>query len=1056
MWITEFALRKRVATLFFAVALVIAGSSAYVTLPRESAPDITIPLIIVSAVYPGASPADMETLVTRHLERELQGVEGLKKLTSISQESVSVVTVEFVSGTDIDAAMQKVRDRVDRAKVDFPRDAEDPVLQEINFSDFPIVQVNLSGAVGPAVLKQLAEDLKDRIEGLPGVLRATLVGGLDRELRVEVDPQKLRLYGLALQDVVDAVRNEHLSVPSGELKVGSQALSVRVPGEATEPREIADFVIRASGGRPVFVRDVATVGFGFADRTSYARIDGQEAVALAVQKRLGANIIDVADAVKRVVAEEGARWPAGVQATILGDQSKDIRSMVADLENNILSGLLLVVGVLMFALGLRNAVLVGLAIPFSMLLTFLTLQLTGVTLNMIVLFSLVLAVGMLVDNAIVVIENIFRHMQEGKPGLRAASEAVREVGVAVLVSTLTTVGAFFPLVFWPGVTGDFMYYLPVTVSIVLVCSLVVAFTINPVMAATLMRVPKDAVQEEGAGGEKIFGPRILAAYRRTLSWALGHRAVALAGVAALFVGVVALFAVFNHGVEFFPETQPRQIFVDVEMSPGTRLEKTDEVTREIEQRLAGLPDVKVVAAGSGAGSQSEFGGGAGGDATQARVAIDLLDLKERSQNSFLTLDEVRRRTADLPGATIDVDRPQEGPPVGLPLAIEISGNDFAMLGSIAARVRQAIADIPGLVSLDDDFDLARPEVNVRVDRVRAARLGLTTRDIGNTLRTALQGQEAATYRFGDEDADIRVRLAEGARQRLEDLEQLTVVTEGGVQVPLSAVATLERGAALPAIRHKATRRMVTVSGRVTSPDLAEPVRREAKRRLDAIPDLLPTGVTLAFAGQSEEEDEAKAFLGKAFMFAFLVVLLLIVGTFDSFATPLIIMTSVFMSMVGVLVGLVVTGQPFGIIMTGLGVISLAGIVVNNAIVLLDYGEQLWAQGLPRREVVMLTGLRRLRPVTLTAITTILGLIPLTTGIEIDFRNLSIGTGGESSQWWRGMGVAVIFGLGFATVVTLVVVPVLYDLLLQWRERQGTPRPPARSNLEGQMSKEAES
>lgn len=816
-------------------------------------------------------------------------------------------------------------------------------------------------------------------------------------------------------------------------------------------------MIRATAGRPVFVRDVATVGFGFADRTSHARIDGQEAVALAVQKRVGANIIDVADAVKRVVAEEGARWPAGVQATILGDQSKDIRSMVVDLENNILTGLLLVVAVLMFALGFRNAVLVGLAIPFSMLLTFLTLQLAGVTLNMIVLFSLVLAVGMLVDNAIVVIENIFRHMQEGKPGLQAASEAVREVGMAVLVSTLTTVGAFFPLVFWPGVTGDFMYYLPVTVSIVLVCSLVVAFTINPVMAATFMRVPKGAVQEtEGVGGEKIFGPRILAVYRRVLTWALGRRAVALAAVAALFVGVVVLFAVFNHGVEFFPETEPRQIFVDVEMPPGTRLEKTDEVTREIERRLAGLPDVKVVAAGSGAGSQSEFGGGAGGDATKARVAIDLHDLKERSQNSFVTLDEVRRRTADLPGATIDVDRPQEGPPVGLPLAIEISGNDFTMLGSIAARVRQVIADIPGLVSLDDDFDLARPEVNVRVDRVRAARLGLTTRDVGNTLRTALQGQEAATYRFGDEDADIRVRLAESARQRLEDLEQLTIVTESGVQVPLSAVATLERGAALPAIRHKATRRMVTVSGRVTSPDLAEPVRREAKRRLDAIPDLLPAGVALVFAGQSEEEDEAKAFLSKAFMFAFLVVLLLIVGTFDSFATPLIIMTSVFMSMVGVLVGLVVTGQPFGIIMTGLGVISLAGIVVNNAIVLLDYGEQLWAQGLPRREVVMLTGMRRLRPVTLTAITTILGLIPLTTGIEIDFRNLAIGTGGESSQWWRGMGVAVIFGLGFATVVTLVVVPVLYDLLLQWRERQGAPRPPALSNVEGQMSKEAES
>jgi len=1043
MWITNFALSRRTATVFFLGAVVVAGGVAYLTLPRESAPDITVPLIIVSTVYPGASPADIETLVTRHLERELQGVEGLKRLTSTSQESVSVVTVEFVSGTDIDAALQKVRDRVDRAKVDFPRDAEEPALQEINFSDFPIVQVNLSGSVGPAVLKQLAENLKDRLEGLPGVLRVTLVGGLDREVKVEVDPQRLRLYGLALQDVVDAVRNEHLSVPSGELKIGSQALSVRVPGEVREPREIADFVVRSIGGRPVFVRDVARVSFGFADRTSYARINGQESVALAVQKRLGANIIEVVEAVKGAVAADRVNWPSGVEATILGDQSKDIRTMVVDLENNILSGLLLVVLVLMFALGFRNALLVGLAIPLSMLLTFLSLQLLGITLNMIVLFSLVLAVGMLVDNAIVIIENIYRHMQEGKAGVAAAGEAVREVGVAVLVSTLTTVGAFFPLLFWPGVTGDFMFYLPVTVSIVLAASMVVAFTINPVMASLFMRGGSgNETGEEAVMQEKLIGPRLLAAYRRILQFALGHRLWVLAAVAGGFVAVVALFAAFNHGVEFFPETEPRQIFVDIEMPPGTRLENTNAVAEEVERRVAGLPDVNVVAVGVGEGSQADFGVGGGGDATKARVSIDLFDRKERQQNSFITLAEVRRRTSGIPGATIDVARPSEGPPVGLPFTIEISGEDFEQLGAIAARIRQVVADIPGLVSLDDDFDLARPEVSIRIDRVRAARLGLTTRDVGTTVRTALQGQEAAVYRYGSEDAKIRVRLAETFRQRLEDLEQLTVVAEGGGHVPLSAVATLERGAALPAIRHKAARRVVTVSGKVTSPELAEPVRREARRRLEAIPDLLPAGVTLAFAGQSEEEDEAKKFLSQAFLFAFLIVLLLIVGTFDSVTVPLIVMTSVFMSMIGVLVGLLLTGQPFGIIMTGLGVISLAGIVVNNAIVLLSYGEQLWAQGLPRRQVVMLTGLRRLRPVTLTAITTVLGLVPLTTGVEIDFRTLSIGLGGESSQWWRGMGVAVIFGLGFATVVTLIVVPVLYDFLLQWRERRGDRRPSA--------------
>lgn len=1041
MRLTEFALARPTATWFFLVAVIVTGVNAYLTLPREAAPDVTVPLIIVSTPFPGASPADVEMLVTRHVERELQGLDGLKTLTSASVESASVVTVEFVSGTDIDAALQKVRDKVDRAKVDFPRDAEEPVLEDVNFAEFPIVQVSLAGGVGPEVLKRLAEDLQDRLEGLPGVLRVNVVGGLEREVKVDVDPQRLRLYGLSLQDVVDAVANEHLSVPSGELKIGPQALSVRVPGEVEAPLEIADFVVESRGGRPVRVRDVATVSFDFADRSSYARINGAEAVTLTVQKRSGANIIALVDAVKRVVTEERQRWPSGVRASILGDQSKDIRSMVADLENNILSGMVLVVGVLMFALGLRNSLLVGLAIPCSMLLTFVLLQLFGVTLNMIVLFSLVLAVGMLVDNAIVVVENIFRHMQEGRTGIAAAQTAVREVGGAVLVSTLTTVGAFFPLLFWPGITGDFMFYLPVTVSLVLTASMVVAFTINPVLASAFMRVtPVPAGETQRLTEERLIGPRLLAAYRWLLETALRRRAATLAVAAGVFAVVLGLFVLFNHGVEFFPETEPRQIFVDVDMPPGTRLENTNALAAELERRLAGLPDVDVVAVGVGRGSQAEFGGSEGGGVTKARVSIDLFDRRERSQNAFLTLAEVRQRTAGLPGATIDVDRPRDGPPVGLPLAIEVAGEDFAQLGAVAARIRQALAEIPGLVSLDDDFDMARPEVTVRVDRVRAARLGLSTRDIGSTLRTALQGQTAALFRYGEEDADIRVRLAEPFRQRLEDLEQLTVAAEGGTHVPLSAVATLERAAALPVIRHKDRKRVVTVSGKVTAPQLAEPVRREARRRLAAIPDLLPPGVTVTFAGQTEEEDEAKRFLSQAFLFAFMIVLLLIVGTFNSLAVPLIIMTSVFMAMVGVLVGLLVTGQPFGIIMTGLGVISLAGIVVNNAIVLLSYGEQLWGQGLPRREVVLLAGLRRLRPVTLTAITTILGLLPLASGVEIDFRALAIATGGESSQWWRGMAVAVIFGLGFATFVTLVVVPVLYDYLLQARERRGAGRP----------------
>ncbi len=1050
MKLTDLSLGHRATVFFLTAFLVIAGVSAYVTLPRESSPDISIPLIIVYTLWPGASPVDVESQVTRVVEREVKGVDGLKKLTSVSEESASVVTVEFVSGTDIDDALQKVRARVDRAQADLPDEAEEPLLQEINFSDFPILQVNLSGDVGPAVLKSIAEDLQDRIESVPGVLRANLVGGVEREVKVEVDPRRLQLYGLSLDDVIDAVGDENVSIPGGDLRLGGLTYAVRVPGEVEDPLEVGDFVVKAKGegGSPVFVRDVATVSFGVEDPKSYARIDGAESVALAVQKRQGANIVEVADRVKAEIAEASPGWPSGVEATVLGDMSKDIRQMVKDLENNILSGLVLVVLVLMFVLGFRTALFVGLSIPFSMLLTFVAIQLSGTTLNMIVLFSLVLAVGMLVDNAIVVIENIYRHIQEGTPALAAASVATREVGAAIAVSTLTTVGAFFPLFFWPGVVGDFMFYLPLTVTIALLASLLVAFTINPTMAGTfLRRLParaEGASRGRLAGGLDRAGGWIVGGYRRSLVFALDHRALTVGGSLALFVGVMLVYGAHNAGVEFFPETEPNQVIVDVEMPSGTRLEKTDALVREFEDRLEHVPDLEVMASGAGAGSQSELGGEGGGSANEGRITLDLLDRKDRTQDSFVTMDQVRRLTAGVPGVTVEVKRPEEGPPVGAPLSIEVSGDDFATLGAVATRIEDTIRDIPGLVSLDSDFDVARPELVVAVNRTEAARLGLTTAKIARTVRTAVHGTKASVYRYGDKEADVVVRYGAGARASIAELARLTVVAEGGAQVPLSAVATVSTDSSLTSINHKDQKRVVTVTGDVTSPELAEPVRREAAARLAAVPGLMPAGYRLGFGGQSEDEDEAKSFLSKAFLYAVLIVLALMVAQFDSLALPLIIITSVLMSTVGVLIGLMVTGLPFGIIMTGLGVISLAGIVVNNAIVLLDYGEKLRARGVPRRELVVETGLRRMRPVLLTAVTTILGLIPLSTGIEFDFIGFELSTNGESSQWWKGMGVAVIFGLGFATFLTLVLVPVLYDLLLdlkeRWarRRRRGTP------------------
>ncbi len=1041
MRLGELAARNRATIYFGVVAIAISGISAYRSLPRESFPDISIPNILVYTLWPGASPQDVETQVTDELERELQGIDGLKKLTSTSLEGMSVVNVEFVSGTDLDFALQKVRDRVDLAKAEFPNEVEEPVLREINFSEIPVLQVHLSGEVGPVVLRTLAKQLQDEIEALPGVLRATIVGGVEREVRVEVDPERLRLHGLALKDVIEAVRDENTNIPGGEFKLTGSSLSLRVPGEVDDPLAIGEFVIKAVGGMPIRVRDVARVEFGLKDRNSYSRINGRESVALSIQKRSGANIIEIVNKVKAEVSQRQASWPKGIEVTYLADQSKDIGLMISDLENNVLTGVVLVTVVLFFALGLRNALIVGMAIPLSMLLTFLVIQLSGMTLNMMVLFSLVLAVGMLVDNSIVVVDNIHRHLQEGRTAIEAASLGVREVGLAVLVSTLTTLAAFFPLFFWPGVVGDFMSILPISVSIALVSSLLVAFFANPALAVSSMRSGKEQGIVVNDRAEVVGGTsgarRMVALYRDLLVWALDHRGKVIAGVLLLFVAVVLLFSTFNHGIEFFPETEPRQIWATIETPPGTPLEVTDSIVREVESRLKDLPDIRVVAAAAGSGATGdEFSGGQseGGAPTKGRVTLDLLDLAERSQSSFVTLAEARQRVKGIAGATINIERPQEGPPVGDPVAIEISGDDFARLGSISEQVMRLIADVPGLATLDSDFDLAKPEVRIEIDRDQAARLDLKTAQIASAVRTAIQGTKASTFRDGVDEWDVTVRLAPEHRRLLADLERITLVPEGGAQIPLRNVARVRTGTALEAIQHKDRRRVVTVSGTVTSPELAEPVRREIRRRLDAVPELLPEGYSLTFGGANVEEEEAKAFLSKAFLYAVLLVLLLIVGRFNSYLAPGIIMTSVGMSLVGVLLGLLVTGTAFGIIMTGLGVISLAGVVVNNGIVLLDYAEQQRAIGLPRRTAIVVTGMRRLRPVVLTAVTTVFGLVPTVVGWGFDFRSLRFVHGGESSQWWRPMGVAVMFGLAVATFLTLVLVPVLYDLMLELRER----------------------
>jgi multidrug efflux pump len=1028
MKVTEIALKHRLSVFVLMFIMILTGFYSYLKLPKEAAPDITIPYIIISTPYFGVSPDDMENLVTNIIERELKTLNDVEEIRSTSYESYSVITVEFIAGTDIDQALQKVRDKVDLAKPDLPQDAEDPVISEINFSDMPIMIINISGKMGLVGLKIIAEELEDLVETVPGVIEASITGGLTREVQVNLDPQRLQFYNLGVVDVIDAVRDEHLDTPGGSIDIGNTKFLVRIPGEFAIPEKMKDIVVKVENNRPVYLRDLAEVVYSFKEKDSISRLNGEETVSISIQKRSGENLLNISDRVKELVEGQTAKLPPGVTITITGDQSTEIRMMVNELENNIISGLILVVLVLFLVMGLRNAFLVGIAIPMSMLVSFLVLKLMGQTMNMVVLFSLILAVGMLVDNAIVIVENIFRHNQEGMGLWESALKGTEEVGIAVTASTLTTVCAFAPMVRWPGIVGEFMSFLPITLIITLSCSLFVALVFNPTVCSRFLRASR-TVRTIEAKEEKL-GP-VLRNYLRLLRLAMRRPFLTFATALSMLALIIVVYAFFGHGTEFFPKSDPNMIFVDVNAPTGTNLETSDKFVKQIEDAVSGLPDIENCVANVGHQGSDFFAFG-GGSTHQSRVMVDMLDREDRSQSSWLTLEQLREGIAHITGADIKVDAEEQGPPTGPPINIEISGEDFPMLGKLAKAVRREIGKIDGIVDIDDDYDAGRPELRVTVDREKAALLGLNTREIAFTIRTAINGTEVAKYRVGEDEYDITVRFAEDKRSSIEDLQNINVFYEGE-QIPLANLASIEIAAGSGTILHKDQKRMVTVSADVEGRN-ANAALQECKQLLQNFE--LPSGYMVEFTGQDEEQEESATFLFEAFILALFLISMVLISQFNSLVLPFIIMCSVLLSMIGVLVGLMVTGTPFGIIMTGMGVISLAGVVVNNAIVLIDYIQKLQVRGFEKSQALIQAGLVRFRPVMLTAITTILGLLPLTTGIGFDFKSFKWQMGGDSSQWWGPMGVAVIFGLAFATLLTLVIVPVMYKLLTDITDRMG--------------------
>jgi multidrug efflux pump len=1022
MILNQVALKRQVTVLALLIIIVIAGVYCYATLPRESFPDITIPYVFVTTTYEGVAPADMEELITIPIERKLKGIDNVEEIRSTSAEGVSTVAIKFLPKIDLDDAVQKVRDKVDQAKNDLPAELpDDPVIQEVNFSDMPVIRVVLSGPFSLRRLQNLAEDLQDQIESITGVLEARISGGLEREIHVEFDMDRVAAYNVPFSSIISSLTRGNVNMPGGSMDIGEAKYLVRVPEDFKHPSEIFSIVAFVRDGKPVYLRDVAFIRDAFKDPLTRSRINREKSVTIAVSKRSGENIVRVTDEVKRIVEEMRPRLPQTLKIDLTADMSGDVRLMVADLENNIISGLILVLLVIFVFIGGQSAVFVALAIPYSMFITFALLTGFNVTLNMVVLFSLILALGMLVDNGIVIVENIYRHMQQGKTRQDAARVGTDQVAWPVITSTLTTLGAFLPMMFWPGIMGEFMGYLPMTLIMALSASLFVALIINPVLSARYQKV-----KMANPGSDKNpKEPVIKRIYLFLLRWCLRHRWVVILSSFVMLIASGAAFNLFGKGTEFFPETEPKRAYVNLKAPEGTNLDASDKLVAQVEEILAEYDDIRYVISNIGAVGGDPFSQGGTGTHI-SRVVLDFKDFHDRARPSSEIINEVRRRILQMiQGAEAQVEKEAEGPPTGPPINIEISGEDILVLGELAAKVRKEIRDIPGLVDLKDNFVKGKPEIRVRVDKEKAALMGLDTYTIAYTVKAAINGAKAGVYREGKDEYDIIARLPERDRRSIESLKRITVSGPGGEPIPLTSLAEVSLGSGIGAIMRLDQKRVVTISGDVSG-RLANDVIKDIDLRLQQKVKW-PRGYIYRFSGEQEEQAKAQAFLSKAFFSAIALILLILMTQFNSFVTPLIIITSVVLSLVGVFIGLLVTGTAFGIIMTGIGVISLAGVVVNNAIVLIDYYEQLRAKGLGAYDALMRAGSVRFRPVMLTAITTILGLLPMATGISFDFRKMALDIGGESSQWWGPMAVAVIFGLGFATLLTLIVVPVLCSL-----------------------------
>jgi multidrug efflux pump subunit AcrB len=1101
--ITSWAVDNKITIYVLTVVISIIGLISYMRLPKEQFPDIVVPTILVTTINAGTSPIDVENLITRQIEKQIKSVADVKKVTSQSIQDASIITVEFTTNVTPTVAKQRVSDAVDKAKADLPTDlTKSPEVVEVDFSEIPIMFINIAGNIGLDNLKKYADELQDKIESLQEIRRVDIIGALEKEVRVDVDPYRMQALGVSFDDLSRAIGAENVNISGGDVVNGGVRRNVQVAGEFKTADQINSIVVRGGRGNAVYVRDIATVTETSKEQQSFARLDGKTVVTLSVLKKAGENLIDASDKIQDLVKDyKESKLPPNISIVLTNDTSENTRVSIADLVNSIILGFILVTLVLMFFMGVQNALFVGLATPLSSFLAFMVMPGLDFTLNVVATFAFLLALGIIVDDAIVVVENTHRlHTKEGIDVRTAAKFAAAEVFAPVVAGTLTTLAPFFPLLFWPGLIGEFMVYLPSVLIITLTASLIVAYIINPVFAVEFMgKKPKVLNRRRltirlsivgfvilvgvmggiGTGDftlatfttivagfwllnhyyltpkliipfQEKFLPWLMDVYRTTLRFLLqGWRPYAMLIVMIfLFVGTVLLTIVAGKPPVFFPSSDPNFIYAYIKMPIGTDALVTDSITRVIEQRFQkelgpNNPIVQNVLSNVGVGAGDPQAPDRTVVSNKGKVTVAFVKYAMRDGESTVPyLKRFRDLVKDIPGAEIIVEQESNGPPTGKEVNVEISGDDLDTLTSLTARVKSLILDsagIKGIERLKSDLERNKPEIAIRIDREKATREGISSASIGLALRGAIYGLEATKLRVGEDEYPVQLRVAEHMRNDVNAIMNLPITfremsTGQFRQVPMSAIATVDYTTTFSGINRKNQKRVVTLSSNVLKDDgyNATSINQQIQAVIDAMD--IPEGYDVRITGAQEEQQETADFLGLAFGIAVLLILMIMVTQFNSIAKPLMILSTVLFSVIGVLLGFVIFQLDFSIVITGVGIVALGGIVVRNGIVLVDFTDVLKGQGWRTRSAIIEGGVIRFNPVILTAASTILGLVPLAIGLNIDFAsflatlNPKFHLGSDSVAFWGPLAWSIVFGLGFSTFLTLVFVPCMYFIL----------------------------